>query len=244
MLRWVIVLLLVANAGFYAWSNGHLTSLGFAPGEQREPERLQAQIRPEVMRLLNPPEPLAPAPEAPKAEDPSSAGASETAAPTTPDTTAVAVLPATACWLAKGFTKAQADALEKPLLDLALPKGSWRFEEVSSGGRWVVYMGRYTGDLLNKKKDELRELKVEFRTLNDPPLGPGLALGTYSSEAAAEQGLKDVTRKGVNSARVAEERGQVVSHTLRLAEVTEQERAAVEGLGPSLLGDKTFQACN
>ena len=129
------------------------------------------------------------------------------------------------------------------MIDLALPKGSWRIDEVTSGGRWVVYMGRYNDDLMGRKKDELRELKVEFRTLTDPPLGPGLALGTYSSEAAAEQGLKDVARKGVRSARVEQERGQAISHTLRLAEVTDEERAAVVALGPEVLAGKRLQAC-
>jgi hypothetical protein len=237
MLRWGVALLVLANAGFYAWSHGHLAGLGFSPAEQREPERLQAQIRPEVMRLLNPPEPQALTPPVerqalPSAPDPVKAPAKVEMA-----------LPPTACWLAKGFTPEQADTLEKRIFDLALPKGSWRIEEVKSGGRWVVYMGRYNDELLGRKKDELRELKVEFRTLTEPPLGQGLALGTYGSEAAAEQGLKDVARKGVNSARVAQERDPSVSKTLHLAEVTAAERAAVEGLGPTLLAGKKLQAC-
>ena len=242
MLRWVIVLLVLANAGFYAWTQGHLTSLGFAPSEQREPERLQAQIRPEVMRLLNAPEPPAPAVPTSPAEPRDPAPSTPETAPDTGGTdTAV---PPTACWLAKGFTTEQVEPLEKQMLDLALPKGSWRIEEVNSGGRWVVYMGRYKDELLDRKKDELRELKVEFRTLTEAPLGPGLALGTYSSEAAAELGLKDVLKKGVRSARVEQERDQATRHTLRLAEVTEQERTAVEGLDPALMAGKKFQACD
>jgi hypothetical protein len=241
MLRWVIALLVLANAGFYAWTHGHLASQGFAPTEQREPERLQAQIRPEVMRLLNAPEPKqAPAPQAETAKTP----IIEPAPTSAPDSAGSTTLPPTACWLVKGFTPVQLGPLEKSVFDLALPKGSWRVEEVSSGGRWVVYMGHYNGDeLLERKKEELRALKVEFRTLIEPPLGPGLALGTFSSEAAAEQGLKDMVRKGVRSARVEGERSQVVSHTLRLAEVTEEERSAVEGLGPALFSGKRFQSC-
>ena len=49
MLRWVVGLLLVANGVYYAWTQGHLAPLGFAPTEQREPERLQGQIQPEVL---------------------------------------------------------------------------------------------------------------------------------------------------------------------------------------------------
>ncbi|MEZ5705144.1 MAG: SPOR domain-containing protein [Burkholderiaceae bacterium] len=240
----MITLLVLANLGFYAWTHGHLASLGLAPTDQREPERLQAQIHPETMRLLNAPEPVKPAP--PVAEEPADARITPNApeAPgETPPTPAEPVLPPTFCWYAKGFTTAQIEPLEKKLLDLALPKGSWEIQQVRSGGRWVVYMGRYNDELMAKKKAELKELKVEFRTLNDPPLGPGLALGTFSTEAAAEQGLSEVARKGVRSARVAKDREETVSHTLRLSEVTLEERSAVLGLGPEYLAGKTLQAC-
>ncbi|MEZ5701127.1 MAG: SPOR domain-containing protein [Burkholderiaceae bacterium] len=240
----MITLLVLANLGFYAWTHGHLASLGLAPTDQREPERLQAQIHPETMRLLNAPEPVKPAP--PVAEEPADARITPNApeAPgETPPTPAEPVLPPTFCWYAKGFTTAQIEPLEKKLLDLALPKGSWEIQQVRSGGRWVVYMGRYNDELMAKKKAELKELKVEFRTLNDPPLGPGLALGTFSTEAAAEQGLSEVARKGVRSAGVAKDREETVSHTLRLSEVTLEERSAVLGLGPEYLAGKTLQAC-
>ena len=40
MLRWAVILLVLANAGYFAWSQGHLRALGWGPVEQREPERL------------------------------------------------------------------------------------------------------------------------------------------------------------------------------------------------------------
>lgn len=245
MLRWVITLLVLANAGFYAWTHGHLAPLGFAPTDQREPERLQAQIQPEAMRLLNAPEPPKPAPraEAPL-ETPVESAAVESTAPHAPAPASEPQLPPTSCWFANGFTSAQIESLKKQVLDLALPKGSWRVQETRSGGRWVVYMGRYNDELMGKKKEELRELKVEFRTLSEPPLGPGLALGTFSTEAAAEQGLENVARKGVRSARVAKDREESVSYTLRLSEVTAEEREAVLGLGPEILAGKSLQPCN
>lgn len=247
MLRWVITLLVLANAGFYAWTHGHLAPLGFAPSDQREPERLQAQIQPEAMRLLNAPEPPKPAPEAEaqaEAQAEANADAPVDTAPAVPPPASEPVLPPTSCWLAKGFTSAQIEPLKKQLLDLALPKGSWRIQETRSGGRWVVYMGRYNDELMSRKKQELKELKVEFRTLTEPPLGPGLALGTFSTEAAAEQGLENVSRKGVRSARVAKDREETVSHTLRLSEITAEEREAVLGLGPDILAGKSLQRCD
>ncbi len=50
MLKLLIVLLLLANGAYYAWSHGVLAQLGLAPTHQAEPERLQQQVQPE--RLL------------------------------------------------------------------------------------------------------------------------------------------------------------------------------------------------
>ena len=51
MLRLVIWLLVLANAGYFAWTQGYLAPLGLAPVEQREPERLQQQIKPEALKF-------------------------------------------------------------------------------------------------------------------------------------------------------------------------------------------------
>ncbi len=47
MLKMLIVLLLLANGAYYAWSHGALAQLGLAPTHQAEPERLQQQVQPE-----------------------------------------------------------------------------------------------------------------------------------------------------------------------------------------------------
>ena len=78
MLKWAIGLLLLGNLGYFLWSQGHLGALGAAPSEQREPERLQSQVRPEVLRLLNGPNGAEAAP--PDAGSP----ATPTASPTSP----------------------------------------------------------------------------------------------------------------------------------------------------------------
>lgn len=247
MLRWVVGLLLVANVLYFAWGQGHLAALGLAPTEQSEPERLKAQIQPEALRLLNAPRPpeAAVPPASPVPVNPASAPQPDPVSEVAPEPDPEPVAPqiATACWQASGLSDAQAQTLKRELDQLGLPDNSWSFSEVRTGGRWVVYMGRYNDDQMQRKKEELRELKVEFRSLSAPPLGPGLALGTYSSEDAAEQGLKDVVRKGVRSARVAQERDPSTSHTLRLPAITADERAAVMSLGGALAG-KPLKNCN
>jgi hypothetical protein len=49
MLKLLIVLLLLANGGYYAWSHGALTQLGLVPARHTEPERLQQQVQPELL---------------------------------------------------------------------------------------------------------------------------------------------------------------------------------------------------
>ena len=151
---------------------------------------------------------------------------------------------ARACWLAGGFTEPQADTLRAALTLLDLPRGTWQLNESRSGGRWIVYMGRYdNAEQLERKKVELRELKVDFRQVSAPGLSPGLALGTYSSEAAAQQALQDAVRSGVRTARVAQEREETSAWNLRLPEITDAQRASVTGLGAALAG-KRLQRCD
>lgn len=257
MLRLVIWLLVLANAGYFAWTQGYLAPLGLAPVEQREPERLQAQLKPEALRLLNGPRVEAPAP-APLAAAPATAPApvapaAETAAVApdpvaeparseAPEPASLAPAPAaTRCWVAGGFTPPQAEALRAALSGTGLSRNSWQLSESRTGGRWVVYMGRYNDEQLDRKRAELRLLDVPFRTL-PAPLGPGLALGTYSSEEAAKQGLQDVGKKGVRTARVVQERAEGVVWTLRLPAVTDAQRDTVTGLRPAMAG-KRLQAC-
>jgi hypothetical protein len=250
MLRVVVWLLVLANAGYFAWTQGYLGALGLKPAVQSEPERLQAQIRPEGLRLLNAPRPAevpadatAPAAEPPSPPAPASEAAEATtvAAPEVPARPQTDT-PATACWQAAIYSPAQADVLRTALQQLGLPDGTWRLNEVLSGGRWIVYMGRYNDEQMARKKTELRDIKIEFREVTVPALGRGLALGTFSSEASAEQALQDLSKKGVRTARVAVERPEGTNFVLRLPAATAAQRAQVAGLGAALAG-KTLQAC-
>lgn len=254
MLNWIIWLLVLANAGYFAWSQGYLGGVGLAPQEQREPARLQDQVKPEQLRLLNGPR---------TAAEPA---ASSTPAPTPTPTDAapvltappVAALPAPAapaptvpdasgprtCWQANGFTEAQAELLRAELALLGLPASRWQLNEVRSAGRWIVYMGRYDNEAqLERKKVELREIGVSFRDVSSNGLAPGLALGTYSNEAAAQQAREEVERRGVRTAKVAQERAESVSFTLRLPGITSAQRAAIDNLGDAMAG-KSLRACN
>lgn len=268
MLRWAIVLLVLANAGYFAWTQGYLDGLGMAAPEQREPQRLAAQVKPEVQRLLNGPKgtdapvatapvltppqaPTAPAPETPPAAPAPAPTAEAPPPPAQSSPPKTAPLPATAsaanapreCWQATGFTEAQTELLRAELALLGLPASSWQFSENRSSGRWIVYMGRYdNAEQLERKKAELRALGVQFRELTASGLAPGLALGTYSTEAAARQALQQAEQGGVRTARVAQERAESVSFSVRLPAITDAQRAAVDGLREAMAG-KTLRRC-
>lgn len=224
MLRLTAIALLLANLAYFAWTQGLLAGVGLAPSSQREPERLHAQVQPDTLRLLNGPQ----------------GGTVQTPAGVTDS--AQAPQETTSCWQITGFTPVEADRLRTALGGTGLAPGLWQFSEVRSAGRWVVYMGRYNDEQMDKKKAELRELKIDFREVNLPSAGPGLALGTFSSEEAVRQALRDLGRKGVRSARTAVERPETVSITLRMPAITDAQRSVVAGLG-NTLASKKLQPC-
>jgi hypothetical protein len=233
MLRVTAILLLLANLVYFAWTQGSLAGLGLAPGEAREPERLQAQVQPDTLRLLNGPrKPVDPDARAPGAD---AAAMPEPVAP-------VPAAPEAACWQTAGLTPVQARGLEAALSDLGLARSRWILTEARSAGRWVVYMGRYNDEQMVRKKAELREMKIDFREVSLPSTGPGLALGTFSSEEAVQQALKDLARKGVRSARMAVERPETVTFSLRLPDLDGAELNRIAALGA--LAGKKLLPCN
>ena len=55
MIRWLALVLIVANLGFCIWTQGGFSGSLPPPGAaQREPERLRQQVRPESVVVLSP----------------------------------------------------------------------------------------------------------------------------------------------------------------------------------------------
>ena len=52
-LRALVILLLVANLGYFAWSRGGLAMFGTVPARfsETEPERLAQQVRPQLLQI-------------------------------------------------------------------------------------------------------------------------------------------------------------------------------------------------
>ncbi|MBA4329355.1 MAG: hypothetical protein C0428_14085 [Polaromonas sp.] len=226
MLRLAVLLLVLANAAYWAWSQGLLADYGLAPAVQTEPQRLATQIRPEAIRLLTPDEVR-------QIEAGPRSGASGATA---------GAAPAPECLQAGLFNEEQTATL-RGALEASLPPGSWQLESSVEPARWIVYMGKYSNEeALAKKRAELRQLGVAFRPVTNPALAPGLALASFPAEADAERELARIATKGVRTARVTQERAELRGQILKLAAVDDALRAQLDAVKPQL-GGKALQSC-
>ncbi len=218
MLRLMVLVLVLVNGLYFAWSQGLLQSWGAAPTQQSEPQRLTQQIRPEALRLLN-------TDEARRIE---SAAAPAARGPE--------------CLQAGLFDERQATAVRQTLEPL-LPAGSWTLEAAVEPARWIIYMGKYlTPDAVTRKKAELRQLGVSFEGLSNQALEPGLSLGGFTSQAAAQQQLDRLAQRGVRTARVTQEREEARGQVLRLPVVDDALRARLEEIR-TVLNGKPLRTC-
>ena len=244
MLRLAVIVLLLANAGYYAWSQGLLRPLGYAPQEQSEPQRMNQQIRPETLQILkvNPSKTSSAAPPGTTSTPTSSSQATAANDSPTPSTTPAASAPADSaeCLQAGVFDDRQAEALRTAAA--GLPAGSWTLEPTPIPGRWMVYMGRFDDiETLDRKRAELRARKLDHDRAGGT-LELGLSLGRFASKEAAERELANLGTKGVRTARVVQERAEAPGFTLRLPAVNDALRAQLDVLRTAMAG-KTLRAC-
>ena len=234
MLRLILLLLLLANGIYFVWSQGHLRAWNFAPAQQTEPQRLAQQLRPENLRILK-------AGEASRLEAaPPVVMQAVQAAQPAPAVVAT-VLP-TECYQAGVFDDTQARAVRRAL-ESALPAGSWLLESAVEPARWIVYMGKYpNADAVAKKRQELTALNLKLEPLITASLEPGLSLGGYDTQAAANTALANLTKRGVRTAQVVRERTELRGSLLRLAAVDEAMKSKFDELRPALAG-KVLRLC-
>ena len=218
MLRIVVLLLALLNAVYFAWSQGALQGLGLVPDMQTEPERLGLQIKADALHLLI---------------------EAELNQLQTPP---VLGLWAPTCLQAGLFNQAQG-ALVLSALDAHPALGVAKLEATVVPARWIVYMGKYaTPDELAKKKVQLAAMNLVFEALVSPELGPGLSLGSYASQAAANKALEGFSTRGVRTARVLLERAELNGMTLHLQTAQNTTLPQLEVLKPALAG-KTLTHC-
>jgi hypothetical protein len=217
MLRLIVLVLLLANAAFYAWSHGLLLAWGVGPAQQSEPQRLQQQVHPEAVKLLAPAE-------LKQAETVAAQ------APRPPE-----------CLQTAALELAQVAPL-RAVLD-TWPAGSWSLDPTTEPARWIIYMGKYPGvEQVARKRAELRQLGISFEAPTNPDLEPGLSLGSFPNEAAANTQLAALADKGVHTARVVQERPEQHGMRLQLPAVDDALRARLDELKAPLAG-KPLRPC-
>ena len=233
MLRALLVLLLLANGGFYAWTQGWLAPWLPPRSEAREPERLAQQVRPELIRVLS----------VGAARDAVASAASAAPAASAP-VSAPDAEPPPVCLEAGPFTDAQAAAAEAVLAQQGVPDGSVMRELVARTYTWGVVMGRFADrEAMRAKAEDLRRLNVRAEELTRPPaLVPGLRLGNYSDKWGAETALNNLVAKGVRGARVEPLPFGAVQHFLRAAKADAELQTRLKSLPPEGLG-AGFQPC-
>ena len=212
MLRFFVLILILANGLYLAWSQGWLRAHGFAPAQQSEPQRLAQQIRPEAIQILTP------------AEEEKLKALMK------------ADLEPRQCLRAGPFETAQVSALDQ-VLGTVLPPGGWQFESVVVPEHWIIYMGKFANnEARDKKLAELSVLKLAPIALQNPSLEIGLSLAGFDTEAEASAALAKLTLRGIRTARVVQERASASATYLRLPDITEALRLRLVDIKPPLLG--------
>jgi hypothetical protein len=222
VLRLLVAALLVANLGFYAWSQGWLDGIvGARSIGDREPERMARQLRPELVRVLT----------------------SGTAAPTAVADTAATAPGAGACLEAGPFSDAEIAAAQAAAKG-ALPDARLADVKTDKPGSWMVYMGRYVDrEALARKEAELKRRNLPYDEVRDTAaLAPGLSLGRFDERNAAINALNQFALQGIRTARVVEVAPASSGHLLRIENADAALAAQASALKLAALG-KGFAAC-
>ena len=250
MLRLLVLLLLLANGAYLAWSQDLLSSWGLGAPPQSEPQRLTQQIEPERIRVLKTDSTKMPAAQTALPVLPAATAPATTVAAPTTNTPAAAIpvianaaaVSATSCLQAGVFTDKQSTVLRQ-VLAKNLAKDTWRLDATALPPRWIVYMGKYPNNSARDlKKSQLIKINVPFEVLTETALEPGLSLGSHPNQEAANQALNLLFKKGVRTARVLQEQPGQTGFQLIVPAADAATRTKLDALKIQLAG-KPLQPC-
>jgi hypothetical protein len=193
VLRWLVVVLLVVNGLFFAWTRGWLDGVVGVPADGgREPERLARQFQPDRIRIVTPTGTPVPAPVPRPA-------------------------PALACLESGPYTLAEMVAAQAALSSL-VPAERWTIRPIERPGTWLLYVGRYANrEVLQKRLADFRQNGIAAEEVrNLPELEPGLSLGRFDSRARADAARQQFLQRGVRTARVVAVAPAITAQLLRV----------------------------
>lgn len=268
-MRALVFLLVLANLGVYAYTQGLLGSAG-----NPDAARISQQVSPERIRIVSrgAQPPAVPSAAALSAESPAETPAPGVtaesppvmpgAAGSAPATMAPAVEksappekieeearpaePAAPVCLA--WSHLTTDAADRLMAVLATRAPAFRIARQGDGGDnsgWWVYIPPLAGKAeADKKAAELRQLGVtDYFAIQEGPNRHAISLGVFTTEKGGNDRLAEVKAKGVRSARLTRRPGKDGTVTLRATGPAE-ERGAAEAAGSEILPKTAAQACS
>jgi len=209
-MRGLLIALVVANLLVLGWSLDLLP--GMSRNRDREPERVQHQVRPEAVQLITPTAASAALQAAAAQRSSAAPGNAPASAPGLADNSA------TVCLEAGPFAAGEVAAAERGLRDLKWPALDWAAQRSERGGSYIVYQGRFADEaaMVRRREDWRRQQIAVEEVRNSPDLQPGLQFGRYDTRAAADAALAQLAQQGVKAARVVTINIPVVVTLLRV----------------------------
>ena len=206
-MRALLVALVAANVLVLVWSFNWLPF--FSLPREREPERVQRQVRPEAVQLITPS----------AASAALQAAAAQRTPGATPGAPVVAIEPgASVCLEAGPFAVSEVAAAERALRDLKLPNLEWTQQRSERGGSYIVYQGKFADNAaLQRRRAELQRQQISAEpVVSSPDLEPGLSFGRHDTRAAADAALAQLQQQGVRPSRIVTITFPVVVTLLRV----------------------------
>ena len=204
MLRALVLLLLVLNLGFLAWSSGWVAQIIGQPAHGgREPERLKRQLAPDSIKVA----PALPA----------------------PPVVAQPICLETALLSSDEALRSASAALERA----GVPAGAIADQRTERPGVWAVLTIKMPSrDFQARKEETLKRMRVPFEPLKGLPAeDPSLLISKHDSEAAAEKAMEALSPRLIKGLRVMQLSPAATQHQLRLAQADPAWLPKLQGAG-------------
>lgn len=213
-LRFLVLLLLLANVLYALWHQGALAIWGLQPKAVHEPQFVQQQLQPQMLQLRH---------------DQKMRQQAQRNNPTQ-------------CLLSPLLDMAVAQKVAA-LASSVLPPGSWQNLPINTPGQWMIYMGRYPNEAaLIKKRQELERLRISPIEAAPNDYQPGLSLGYFDNVEQTQAALAQAQSRGVRNAQIITLKAPVEGMRIRIDQATENMRAQLAKMRPVLQGQE-FVPC-
>lgn len=221
MLRYLVLILLIANVAFWGWTQGWFGKSPLLEG--RDPARITRQIRPDAIRT---------APPLTQAEL-RAAQNSSFSAPSMQQGQGSTTLSSSEliCLETQPLDPAQANQIQQLMASVIAPE-LWQMRTHTQPTAWVIYMGKFdSNEQVQERKNELAELGISASVISGKPqYQPGLTLGFFREKANAERLLNSLINKGITSAKMIVWEQTPVGEIVRIPQATSQQRQQLEAL--------------